>query len=173
VYESPTSRWFLRLGALTLVAGLVAGVFELMATQAPYTPLHFGVLAAPFAQLRASGLWLSLFAFVAAGLRPRLGEREPWILFGLYALGTLMSLSAMAWAAAQGMMAIQVFDPRPGAGWIAITRLAGQGLILLAAVDACRRLLRPATPASFVEQERDDAHAAEEDQHEEPDGEAD
>jgi len=122
VDESSTTRWFLRLGALSLLVGLGAGVFELMATQAPYTPLHFGVLAAPFSQLRGAAFWLGLFAFVCAG--------------------SVLSLSAMAWAAAEGMMAIQVFDPRPGAGWLAIVRLLGQGLVLIAALDVARRLLR-------------------------------
>jgi len=148
VDESSTTRWFLRLGALTLLIGLGAGVFELMATQAPYTPLHFGVLAAPFSQLRGAAFWLGLFAFVCAWLRPRLGsERASWILFGLVSAGSVLSLSAMAWAAAEGMMAIQVFDPRPGAGWLAIVRLLGQGLVLIAALDVARRLLRRGAPA--------------------------
>jgi len=142
VDESPTSRWFLRLGALVLLAGLVAGVLELTASQAPYTPLHFGILAAPFAQLRRSALWLSVFACVLAWLGPRLpSERERWILFGLFASGSLLSLGAMGWAAARGMMAMQVFDPSPGAGWLAVVRLAGQALILLCALGVARRLL--------------------------------
>ena len=65
-----------------------------------------------------------------------------WILFGLVSAGSVLSLSAMAWAVVEGMMAIQVFDPRPGAGWLAIVRLLGQGLVLIAALDVARRLLR-------------------------------
>jgi len=145
VDESPTTRWFLRLGALTLLVGLAAGIFELMATQAPYTPLHFGVLAAPFTQLRSSAFWLSLFACVCAWLRPKLGsEREVWILFGLLSAGSVLSLGAMAWAAGEGMMAIQVFDPRPGARWFALVRLLGQGLVLFGGLMVARRLLRRA-----------------------------
>jgi hypothetical protein len=175
VDESPTSRWFLRLSAFTLVVGMLAGVFELTASQVPYTPLHVGVLAAPFAQLRRAALWLSVFACACAWLRPKLaGEREPWLLFGLVASGSVLSLGAMLWGAVQGKMAIQVFDPSPGAGRLALLRLTGQALVLLGVLGVAFRLVRAGAHGSHIlQQHGDDARAAHEDEDEERDDQPD
>lgn len=169
VARSKTTTGFLLLGTLTLVTGVLAGVMELLATQAPYTPLHFGILAAPYGQLRGAALGSSLLAFALGLGRSRLGRREPWVLLALLTTGSLLALGAMAVAAHGGMMAVQVFDPRPGAGALAVTRLVGQALIALAALEAARLLWR----SHILQQRGDDPEAAEERDHQEGDGQTD
>ncbi|MDH5492201.1 MAG: hypothetical protein OEY14_09620 [Myxococcales bacterium] len=139
----PSARYLVRLGALVLIFAIFVGVWELVAAQAPYTPLDFGLLEAPARQLRQHALAIGLLLLLGAWLLPWVApEREPKVLLGLITLGTLLSLGAMTWAAAAGMMAIQIFDPRGDARLLAYLRLIGQGILALAALEYLRRLLR-------------------------------
>lgn len=138
-----TAKLLVGLGSGVLVVGLGSGVWELLASQAPFTPLHTGTLAAPVSQLRETSFTLSLLLFAAAWLLPFYApDEEPKVLAALALAGTVVTMVAMIWAASVGMMGLQAFDPRGDARALFYTRATGQGLLLIVGVDFARRLLQ-------------------------------
>lgn len=130
-----------------LVAGL-AGVWEVLALQWPDSPFHAGVLAAPVAQLGGFAFALGVALLAAAWLWPTLyaGARGRYALALLLA-GAALQLGTLGYAAAHGLMAVQIIDPRPDARWLVSLRGVGHGLVLLALLDALVRALRLRTRA--------------------------
>ncbi len=137
----PDARSLIRLGLMLWLVAALASVWELLALQPPDSPLHLGVLAGPIAQLRnfafAHGCLLALLAACWSAL----GQR--WIA-GLLALGALLHISALTYAAARGLLAVQVFDARADARWTLYTRGFAHALTTTALVAA---LIRSVTAA--------------------------
>jgi hypothetical protein len=127
--------------SLWLFAGL-AEIWEVLAFQAPDSPFHLGVLSGPVGQLRSHSFGLGCMALILAWLWPKLaapGEAR-WIL-GCLLAGALLELLALSWAASRGMLAVQVFDPRPDARSMLYARALGHGLCLIAGVGLWLRAL--------------------------------
>lgn len=138
-----TAKLLVGLAAGVLLVGLGSGVWELLAAQAPFTPLHTGTLSAPVRQLRQTCFTLSLLYFAAAWLLPLYApDKEPRVLAAVLVTGTSITLVAMIWAASVGMMGLQAFDPRSDARALFYVRVTGQGLLLVAGLDFARRLLQ-------------------------------
>src|SRR5512145_1219983 len=107
------SRDLVRLGFVLAVAGAVASSFVLATLQAAYSPLALAMPSLPFEQLEAECFRLSIGAFVLGLLWPKIApEKSDRALVRLYGLGALAKTTLLAFAASQGMMAMQASDPR-------------------------------------------------------------
>lgn len=118
----------LRLSGVLLLAAAAAGLWELLASQAPGTPLYLGVLPGPIERLRHDafdfGLLLALAGFLT-GAR----ELPRWLLTSL-ALGSALLLLAGLYGAACGMPGVQLTDLRADASWLLGVKLLGRGLLI-------------------------------------------
>ncbi len=137
----PSSRQLVALAMLVLLVGAGAGVWELFAGQAPYTPLRAPQLEAPVAQLRATAFTLGLLLLASAWLLPWVEpERElrGWV--ASVTTGSAITLLALSYAAFTSMMGTQIFDPRPDASALFAGRALGQGILGLCLLDFIRRV---------------------------------
>lgn len=123
-----SARVVLRLGGALLLAAGAAGVWELLASQAPGTPLYLGVLPGPVERLRHDtfdfGVLLSI-----AGLLLRDHALPRRVLIGL-GLGALLVLVAGVYAAAAGMPGVQMIDLRADAPWLFGAKVLGRALLI-------------------------------------------
>lgn len=105
----------LRLAIVLLGLGAIAGLFELSARQAPYTPLELGLLPGPIQQLRDAALVHGFMAFLAGLSLPAAWPTPlaPKRFLGLLVVGHALLFAALLWAAFSGRMAVQIWDPRP------------------------------------------------------------
>jgi hypothetical protein len=139
------ARVLVRSGlALWLVAAMAA-VWEVLAMQSFESPARVGLLAGPVGQLRGYAFGLGAVLLVAGWLWSRLyGESRGRLVLGLLAGGAVLHTLVLAYAAFHGMVAVQVFDPRPDARWVVMLRglahLAVSSALLHALVRAFRRL---------------------------------
>lgn len=154
------SNWplmFTKQARLLAVVGLglwvlsgLCQVWEVLAVQSPDSPFHFGVLAGPVVQLRSHCFALGAVCVGLSCLWPVLGLESGWLLLGAFLTGALFETAALTWAAANGMLAVQVFDPRPDARLMLYLRAFGHGLSLLAGiaffVSAARTASQRASP---------------------------
>lgn len=118
--------------SLWLVA-TIACVWEVLALQAPDSPLHAGVLAGPIAQLRGFAFALGTANLVAALVWPRLyadGRGRSVAL--LLALGALLHVFALTYAALRGLVAVQLLDPRADARYALYGRAVAHALTMWA-----------------------------------------
>jgi hypothetical protein len=117
--------------ALWLVAGL-ACVWELLALQPPDSPLHLGVLAGPVAQLASFSFALGTVSILIGTLWPTLydggGGRAAALLL---ALGSLLQVGALTYAASRGLLAVQLLDPRTDARFTLYVRAVAHLATLL------------------------------------------
>lgn len=131
-FEDPSVRTLARLAlALCLVSGL-ACVWELFALQMPDSPFHLGVLSGPIVQLRNYSFALGLGALALAPLwrglfAPDRGQITLWILVG----AALLQVAALGYAASQGMIGVQLLDPRLDARVLVYVRLLAHALLLV------------------------------------------
>jgi hypothetical protein len=153
----PAQRLLVLAGLALVVFGAAAGLWEVFALQAPFTPLRAPHLPGPIAQLRESGIVLGLLFFAAGSLLPlaidpgaRIARVLAWIAIG----GAALVMAALAAGAARGMVVFQIFDPRPVAVRLFAVRAMGSILVGGAFLELARRLAR----ALLV---RDDARGAE------------
>lgn len=126
---------------LWLLAG-ICEVWEVLAVQSPDSPFHFGVLAGPVSQLRGHCFGLGTLSVGLACLWPLFGIERGWLLLATFLTGASLETLALSWAAACGMLAAQVFDPRPDARLMLYLRALGHGLVLLAGVGFFVRALQ-------------------------------
>jgi hypothetical protein len=139
----PESRLLVRVAlGLWLLAG-AATVWEVLAMQWPDSPFHVGILSGPIGQLRGFAFGLGAALALAAWLWPQL--YGPGL--GRYALvllvaGSSIHVAALLYAAMQGMIGVQILDPRADARWLVAARGLGHALSLAALVDAFVRALR-------------------------------
>jgi hypothetical protein len=129
----PEARLLTRLGLWLWLAAAVATVWELLALQPPDSPLHLGVLAGPIAQLRNFAFAHGVAALVIARLQP-----ARW-LAGLLAAGAILHLLALSYAAARGLLAVQLLDPRLDARLTLYARAFAHSLTLIALIALCVR----------------------------------
>lgn len=146
MHTTPSSRATIRLGVAALMLGALAGLWELLALQAPGTLLYIGMLAGPVGALRELALLLGLLLVAAGLLLPWASrEGEPRLLVALLYLGAVLALSAQIYGAAHGMNGVQVGDLRPDALPLFIVKQGGLVLFALAMLELGRRVLvRPA-----------------------------
>lgn len=156
---SASGTALIRLGVVTLMAAGLAGVWELLALQAPGTPLYLGMLPAPITALRELATTLGLL-LIAAGLTHAWtrGPGEVALIAALY-LGMLVALGAQLYGAAQGMTGVQMSDLRPDALPLFLVKHAGLLLVGLALLEHGRRLLFRPPPDSGGSSLRDQAIA--------------
>jgi hypothetical protein len=137
------ARVLVRSGLVLWLVAALATVWEVLAMQSFDSPARVGLLAGPVGQLRGFAFGLGAVLFVAAWLWVRLyGEGRGRVALGLLAGGALLHTLVLAYAAHHGMVAVQVFDPRPDARWVVILRGAGHLLVMLALGDALLRAFR-------------------------------
>jgi hypothetical protein len=137
------SRVLLRSALLLwLLAGL-ATVWEVLALQGPDSPVRLGVLAGPIGQLRGFSFALGAVLFGGAWAFPRLyAPGRGRVALVLLVLGALLHIAALTYAASQGMVGAQIFDPRPDALWVVGLRGLGHLAMLAALLDALVRAFR-------------------------------
>jgi NhaP-type Na+/H+ or K+/H+ antiporter len=136
---------------LWLVAAL-AGVWHVMAQQAPDSPLHMGILAGPIGQLRDQSFALGAGAFASGVLWPWLyAQRHGRVTLGLLVIGAVWSVVVLGYAAHRGMLGVQLYDPRPDAQRLVYARAIGHAITSLGLLALFVRALltgRGAAPRS-------------------------
>jgi hypothetical protein len=139
-----------RLGVASLMIAALVSVWELLALQAPGSPLYIGMLPGPITSLRELSTVIGL-VLVAAGLI------SPWTsggrggsraLVAMLFAGTLLALGAQAYGALQGMNGVQLADMRPDALPLFVLKQGGLALLMAALLELGRRVLiePPALP---------------------------
>lgn len=118
----------LRLAGALLLAAAAAGVWELLASQAPGTPLYLGVLPGPVERLRHDSFDFGVVMAIA-GLLLRDREVPRRMLVWLCA-GSVLMLLAGVYAAATGMSGVQLLDLRADAPWLFGAKVLGRGLLI-------------------------------------------
>lgn len=138
---SPATRALVRLAVVVLCVGAAAAVWELLASQAPGSTYHAGVLPGPVGQLRGTACVIALSLLCAAWLKPWWSPtREPWWLVAIAGMGAALMLSAIAYGATRGLYGIQLDDPRPVSRQLAYFRGTGMALLGISLLEVARRL---------------------------------
>jgi hypothetical protein len=141
----PSARRVLQLGCGVLVVAALAGAWEMLASQAPGSPLYIGMLPGPIELLREAALSWGLL-LVAAGLMladRSLGARWLWLL----QLGVALTLVSSLYAAANGMHGVQARDLRQDATWVFLAKFVGRALLVVCLGEIARQALaRPRAP---------------------------
>ncbi|MFW6050392.1 MAG: hypothetical protein ACODAU_04415 [Myxococcota bacterium] len=139
----PSARALVRLAVALLIGGALAGGWEILASQSPYSPWRIGVLPDPVGQLRHTCVVLALLLFAGAWLVPWAApDEEPTYLVVSLHIGALLTVGAMAYGAAHGMMGLQIDDLRTDARAVFAARATGHGILFLCLLDYARRVFR-------------------------------
>jgi hypothetical protein len=134
-------------GALLLACAALAAGWELLARQAPGSPLYLGVLPGPIAALRELCFMLGTTLALAGALlapspsEPPFGARYTQLAIA----GALTSVLAQLYAASQGMHAAQLHDTRPDALPLFVLRQGGAAACAIGLVPFGLRALRSAS----------------------------
>src|SRR5690242_8786074 len=113
-----SARALVRLGVVLLVIGVAAGVWEILASQAPGSTWHVGLLSGPVGTLRGTTLWLGVALLSSAWLMPWAAPtREPRGLVIAVHVGVVMLVIALVWGATTGMYGLQIEDVRDESIW--------------------------------------------------------
>jgi hypothetical protein len=144
----PSARAFVRLGVVLLLVAAAAGIWEMLAMQAPGSPWHAGVLPGPIATLRTTATTIALVLFAFAWLMPWAAARgEPRVLVIAIHAGAAILIASLAYGATTGMYGVQIDDLRAGSRWLFRVRALGTLILLGCLLDFARRLLLRAPPA--------------------------
>jgi hypothetical protein len=138
-----------RSGVVALMMAALASVWELVALQAPGSPLYIGMLPGPVTSLRELSTLLGLL-LIAAGLTmpwTSAGRPEPRGLVRVLQIGTVLALGAQVYGAVQGMNGVQLGDLRPDALPLFAVKQGGLALLLAALLELGRRVLVQPPPA--------------------------
>ena len=140
----------LRLGVATLMVAGAASVWELLALQAPGTPLYIGMLPGPVGALRELSGGLGVLLVLAGLAMPWTGRRraEPRRLVAVLYAGTLLALTAQTYGAAHGMHGVQLGDLRRDALPLFVIKHAALALVLGALIELGRRVLLARGPGA-------------------------
>lgn len=142
----------LGLGAALLLYGMLAGIWEVLACQAPGTSLFIGMLPGPISALRELAFSLGLLLLITSLLLGWSGRRAPSWLVALLHVGAWLCVGAQTYGAAHGMPGVQVVDFRPGVRPLFVTKFLALALFCLALIELGRRILSGAqAPQSGVE----------------------
>ena len=137
---SPATRGVLRLAFAVLTLALGVGVWELVALQAPGSPLYIGMLPGPIASLRETATLLGLLFFGAAWLVQMAAPgREPRGLVRGMLAGSIVGLGTCVYAAARGMHGVQIGDPLVAALPVFVLKQGGLGLVFACLFELGRR----------------------------------
>lgn len=136
----------LLLGLGLCVLSALSCVWEMLALQMPDSPMHVGVLAGPIAQLRNFSFGLGVGSLVLSLCWPQLfaagtGKVVAW----LWLAGALLHVAALCYAATQGMVSVQFFDPRLDARVVVYTRAIAHALSVGALLMVSARAVREPT----------------------------
>ena len=108
-----SSRVLLRLAIIVLCAATAAGVWEVLASQAPGSLLSIGMLPGPIEMLRETALVLGLLLLAASSLARECGVSRGIVVALHAAVG--ITLLAAVYGAFTGMHGVQARDLRPDA----------------------------------------------------------
>jgi hypothetical protein len=125
-------RLFVAAGVMFWVCSALAVFWEGLALQSPVSALHLGVLVGPVSQLRNGTFAFGTGCFGLAATWSRIFEPGK----GLFPCSLLLGSAAfhtfaLAFAAAQGLLAVQFADPRADAHALVLVRLISHGLTTL------------------------------------------
>jgi hypothetical protein len=139
--DQTSARWVvLRLGGAMLLIAASAGAWEVLASQAPGSPLYLGVLPGPIERLRHEAFDFGVLCMIAGLL---LGETSvPRRVLLWLGIGAVLALSASLYAALTGMTGVQMADLRPDAGWLFATKLLGRALLCAGLASIALQTLR-------------------------------
>lgn len=127
----PEPRLLLALGLAFWLLSALSSLWEGLSLQVPDSPFHVGVLAGPIAQFRQACFGFGTGAVFLWSVWARLFPRGTGkITLGLLVSGALLQVLALAYAAAQGMLAVQLLDPRGDARAVVYVRLFAHALTL-------------------------------------------
>lgn len=138
-----SARVVLCLAGALLLAAAAAGVWELLASQAPGSPLYLGMLPAPIERLRHDTFDFGVLLAIAGLL---LGERAlPRRVLIWLAAGSALLLLSGVYAAGTGMVGVQITDLRPDAPWLFGAKVLGRALLIaglahIGWLTLCRRV---------------------------------
>jgi hypothetical protein len=135
-----SARSLLRLAVIVLCAAALAGGWEVLASQAPGSPIYIGVLPGPVAMLRETALLLGLLLLASSMLVP---ERAlPRALVLALHVSVALTLLAALYGALTGMHGIQLRDLRPDATPLFILKYTGRLGVLVCLLAVARRALQ-------------------------------
>jgi hypothetical protein len=137
-----SGRAAVRTGMALLALGGLAGAWELLARQAPGSPLYLGIMPEPVAVLRELAITLGLLLIVAGGLCGwAFGSQPPrWFTLALVG-GSLTAVAAQLYGAALGMYGVQVQDLRADALPLFLVKHLGLLAFAGAFAELARRVL--------------------------------
>ena len=132
---------------MVLLLAALAGVWEVLARQAPGSVLYIGVLPEPISALRELALVLGLLLFVAGALmRWAFGGPPPrWVSSALCG-GALLALAAQLYGAASGMYGVQLQDLRADALPVFLAKHVGLLAFTAGFFELARRVLTRPPP---------------------------
>jgi hypothetical protein len=138
--QAPESaRVVLRLAVIVLCCAAGAGVWEVLASQAPGSPLSIGMLPGPIEMLRETALTLGLLLLGASWLVREDGARRG-VVIALY-VAVALTLFAAFYGAWTGMHGIQARDLRPDATPLFMAKYLGRLGVLACLLAIARRAL--------------------------------
>jgi hypothetical protein len=138
--QTPESaRVVLRLAVIVLCTAAGAGVWEVLASQAPGSPLSIGMLPGPIEMLRDTALILGLLLLGASSLVRETGATRA-VVVGLH-VAVAVTLLAAFYGAVTGMHGVQARDLRPDATPLFIAKYLGRSGVLVSLAAIARRAL--------------------------------
>lgn len=134
----------LRLAFAILLLAFLAAGWELAARQAPGSAFFLGILPGPVAALRGLAMVAGLALLALAPLAGAAEERGELrvLLFFMHA-GAAVGLGGSIYAAAAGMHAVQLGDPRPEALPVFLAKHGGLALFFGSLLEVGRRAIFP------------------------------
>jgi hypothetical protein len=146
---TPATRPLYGLAFFAALLALGAAGWELAARQSPGSPLFLGVLPGPIGVLRSAATVAALALLATAPFAAAASERrEPGVLSALLYVGAALGLGASVYAAATGMHAVQLDDPRPDAAPVFLAKHGGFLLFYGCLLELARRALFGGEPRS-------------------------
>lgn len=138
--EPPESaRSVLRLAVIVLCTAAGAGVWEVLASQAPGSFLSIGMLPGPIEMLRETALISGLLLLGAALLVRETGATRR-VVVGIHVAVAITLLAAM-YGAVTGMHGVQAHDLRPDATPLFVVKYVGRLGLLVGLIAIARRAL--------------------------------
>lgn len=133
------ARAMLRLTVIVLCTAAGAGVWELLASQAPGSPLSIGMLPGPIVMLRETALTLGLLLLGATFLVRDAGATRR-IVVGIH-VAVAVTLLAAIYGAVMGMHGVQARDLRPDATPLFLVKYLGRLGVFVGLLAIARRAL--------------------------------
>jgi hypothetical protein len=138
--QAPESaRAMLRLAVIVLCTAAGAGVWEVLASQAPGSLLSIGMLPGPIGMLRETALTLGLLLLGATFLVRDVGATRR-IVVGIH-IAVAITLLAGIYGALMGMHGVQARDLRPDATPLFVVKYLGRLGVFVGLIAVARRAL--------------------------------